>query len=141
MFILIRSFGVFTEISLLKVFLPNQHVKQRLESNLNIRIRQDSPWFRNPESKQGNPGSRIWNPESRIWNPESKDLLDYLTWVEVLFPKGRFGYMEDRKIKLSPVKHFNARLLHYSERFATNSEYLFFAQFVIEKKRWLTALI
>ena len=52
----------------------------------------------------------------------------------VLFPKGRFGYMEERKIKLSPVKYFNARLLHYSGRFATNSEYLFFAQFVTEQK-------
>ncbi|XP_028408493.1 uncharacterized protein LOC114531049 [Dendronephthya gigantea] len=53
----------------------------------------------------------------------------------VLFPKGRFGYMEERKIKLSPVKYFNARLLHYSGRFATNSEYLFFAQFVTEQKK------
>ncbi len=52
----------------------------------------------------------------------------------VLFPKGRFGYTEERKIKLSPVKYFNACLLHYSGRFATNSEYLFFAQFVLEQK-------
>jgi hypothetical protein len=53
----------------------------------------------------------------------------------VLFPKGRFGYTEERKIKLSPVKYFNARLLHYSGRFATNSEYLFFSQFVLEQKK------
>ena len=53
----------------------------------------------------------------------------------VLFPKGRFGCTEERKIKLSPVKYFNARLLHYSGRFATNSEYLFFAQFVLEQKK------
>ena len=26
----------------------------------------------------------------------------------VLFPKGRFGYTDERKIKLSPVKYFNA---------------------------------
>ena len=32
----------------------------------------------------------------------------------VLFPKGRFGYTDERKIKLSPVKYFNARLLHYT---------------------------
>ena len=32
----------------------------------------------------------------------------------VLFPEGRFGYMAKRKIKLSPVKYFNARLLDYS---------------------------
>ena len=30
----------------------------------------------------------------------------------VLFLKGRFGYTDERKIKLSPVKYFNARLLH-----------------------------
>ena len=53
----------------------------------------------------------------------------------VLFPKGQFGYMEERTIKLTPVKYFNARLLHYSGRFANNSEYLFFAQFVIEQKK------
>ena len=54
---------------------------------------------------------------------------------ELAFPKGRFGYMEERKTKLTPVKYFNARLLHYSGRFATISEYLFFAQFVIEQKK------
>jgi hypothetical protein len=43
--------------------------------------------------------------------------------------------MEERNIKLSPVKYFNSRLLHYSGRFATYSEYLFFAQFVIEQKK------
>ena len=53
----------------------------------------------------------------------------------VLFPEGCFGYVAKRKIKLSPVKYFNARLLHYSGRFATNSEYLFFARFVIEQKK------
>ena len=53
----------------------------------------------------------------------------------VLFPKGRFGYTEERKVKLSPVKYFNARLLHYSGMFATNSEYLFFAQFVLEQEK------
>ena len=53
----------------------------------------------------------------------------------VLFPKGRFGYTDERKVKLSPVKYFNAGLLHYSGRFVTNSEYLFFAQFVLEQKK------
>jgi len=52
-----------------------------------------------------------------------------------LFPKGRFGYTVDRKVKLTPTKYFNARLLHHSGRFATNPEYLFFAQFVIEQKK------
>ena len=53
----------------------------------------------------------------------------------VLFPKGRFGYTAERQIKLSPVKYFNARLLHYSGKFAKNPEYLFFGQFIIEQKK------
>ncbi len=53
----------------------------------------------------------------------------------VLFPKGRFGYTAEREIKLSPIKYFNARLLHYSGKFATNPEYLFFAQFIMEQKK------
>ncbi|XP_068758167.1 uncharacterized protein [Montipora capricornis] len=53
----------------------------------------------------------------------------------VLFPKGKYGYSVNRKITLSPVKYFNARLLHHSGRFATNPEYLFFAQFIIEQKK------
>ena len=53
----------------------------------------------------------------------------------VLFPKGQYGYTHERKIKLTPVKYFNARLLHYSGRFATNPEYLFFAQFITEQKK------
>jgi hypothetical protein len=53
----------------------------------------------------------------------------------VLFPKGRFGYTAERDIKLSPIKYFNARLLHYSGKFATNPEYLFYAQFIMEQKK------
>ena len=53
----------------------------------------------------------------------------------VLFPKGKFGYTAERDIKLSPVKYFNARLLHHRGRFASNPEYLFFTQFVIEQKK------
>ena len=53
----------------------------------------------------------------------------------VLFPKGRFGYTVERAVNLSPTKYFNARLLHYSGKFAMNPEYLFFAQFIIEQKK------
>ena len=53
----------------------------------------------------------------------------------VLFPKGRYGYQVERTVKLSPVKYFNARLLHYSGRFARSPEYLFFAQFITEQKK------
>ena len=54
----------------------------------------------------------------------------------VLFPKGQFGYKDvNRVIKLSPVKYFNARLLHYSGRFATNPEYLFFCTVYYRTKK------
>ena len=53
----------------------------------------------------------------------------------VLFPKGEFGYTVERDVELSPVKYFNARLIHHSARFATNPEYPFFAQFIIEQKK------
>jgi hypothetical protein len=53
----------------------------------------------------------------------------------VLFLDGRFGYTCERDIKLSPIKDFNARLLHYSGKFATNPDYLFFAQFIMEQKK------
>ena len=45
------------------------------------------------------------------------------------------SFLHGLLLKLSPVKYFNARLLHYSGRFATNPEYLFFAQFIIEQKK------
>ena len=53
----------------------------------------------------------------------------------VLFPKGRFGYMVERPVSLSPTRYFNACLLHYSGRVAMNPEYLFFAQFIIEQTK------
>mgnify|MGYP000689440403 CR=1 FL=1 len=52
-----------------------------------------------------------------------------------LFPIGRFGFTAQRDKTLTPVKYFNARLWHYSGRFATNTEYLFFAQLIIEQKQ------
>ena len=53
----------------------------------------------------------------------------------VLFPKGRFGHTTEQQIKLSSVRYFNARLLNHSGRFATDPEYLFFAQFIIKEKK------
>lgn len=54
----------------------------------------------------------------------------------VLFPKVRYGYTVEWQVTISPVKYYsNATLLHYSGRFATNPENLFFAQFIIEQKK------
>ena len=53
----------------------------------------------------------------------------------ILFPTGKFGFQVEGDVRLSPAKNFNARLLNYTGRFTTNSEYLFFAQYVTEQKK------
>ena len=50
-----------------------------------------------------------------------------------LFPSGKFGFQRD--VRLSPTKYFNARLLNYTGRFATNLECLVFAQYITEQKK------
>ena len=42
------------------------------------------------------------------------------------FPTGRFGYRVKPEIKVSPVKYFNQRLLNYREKFASDSDYIFY---------------
>ena len=56
----------------------------------------------------------------------------------VLFPKGRFGYTAERQIKLSPVKYFNARLLHYSGRFEKTQNIFFLPSILLNRKKYLT---
>ena len=51
----------------------------------------------------------------------------------VLFSEGRYECSSGWQA-ISPVKHFNARLQHYSWRFATITEYLF-AQFISEQTK------
>lgn len=49
-----------------------------------------------------------------------------------LHPSGDFGFSMDRQLKLTPSKYFNARLFSADTRFATDSQYIFFAQYVTE---------
>ena len=86
------------------------------------------PFDDTPEVSQGNGENR--HPVSFMTDKLCEEMA-----FPVLLPRGKFGYHHERAIKLSPVKYFNARLLHHSGRFATNSEYLFFAQFIIEQKK------
>ena len=44
-------------------------------------------------------------------------------------------FQREGLVSVNLVRYFNARLLHCSGRFATNPEYLFFAQFIIERKK------
>ena len=66
-----------------------------------------------------------------FFSDKQSEKLAFPVW----FPKGRFGYMAEREVKLSVGKYFNARLLHYSRRSASNAEYLFFAQFIIQQRK------
>ena len=49
------------------------------------------------------------------------------------FPKGKFGYKVERKIKLSPGKYLNQRLLNYTQIFASDSGYILFALSVTQQ--------
>ena len=42
-----------------------------------------------------------------------------------LFPTGKFGYKVERNVKLSPVRYFNQRLLYYTQKFASDADYIF----------------
>ena len=63
-------------------------------------------------SQRGSLGNEIYNiapgknshPVSVMTDEKCEELA-----FPILFPKGRFGYMQERKIKLTPVKYFNAR--------------------------------
>ena len=53
----------------------------------------------------------------------------------VLFPTGKFGLSANRSVHLSMRRYFNQRLLHADNRFAQNTEYLFFAQYICEARQ------
>ena len=115
----------------------NEHRAATCETCLQSII-PDYPIISDEEGKQKSAGSEIFSvapgenkhPVSMMTDKHCEELA-----FPVLFPKGRFGYKMDRKEKLTPVRYFNARLLHCSGRFAMNPEYLFFAQFIIEQKK------
>ena len=50
-----------------------------------------------------------------------------------LFPTGKFGYKVSRPVHLTPTKYFNQRRLHFSQRFSTNADYIFFAHYVLQQ--------
>ena len=52
-----------------------------------------------------------------------------------LFPQGYFGYKVDRQMKLSPVECFNQRLLNYTQMFASDPDYIFYALSVTQQSK------
>ena len=61
--------------------------------------------------------------------------------LPVLFPMGRFGYQVERRVKLSPTKYFNGRLLNYTGKLAANPEYLFLHSISQNKTKFKIASI
>ena len=51
-----------------------------------------------------------------------------------IFFRGKFGYTFPRERHLTPTRYFNQRLLNFSQTFASNSDYIFFAQSVLQQK-------
>ena len=98
----------------------------------------DYPITKEQNTNANSSGNEVFN----IAPGENKHPVSFMTdkhceelAFPVLFPKGRFGCTVERAVNLSPTKYFNARLLHYSGKFAMNPEYLFFGQFIIEQKK------
>ena len=56
-----------------------------------------------------------------------------LNILKDFFPTGKFGYSANRDIKLTHTKYFNQRLLNYTQRFASDADYIFFANFVSQQ--------
>ena len=111
----------------------NEHRAATCETCLQSII-PDYPIISDEEGRQRSAGNEIFSvapgenkhPVSMMTDRHCEELA-----FPVLSPKDRFRYKMERKEKLTPVRYFNARLLHYSGRFAMNPEYLFFAQFII----------
>ncbi|XP_035682532.1 uncharacterized protein LOC118419944 isoform X1 [Branchiostoma floridae] len=50
----------------------------------------------------------------------------------VQFPTGKFSFNVDRDVRITPSKYFKARLMGADTRFASDTNYIFFAQYVTE---------
>ena len=50
------------------------------------------------------------------------------------FSDGKFEFLHERPVKLDMARYINQRLLNYSQQFANNSDYIFWAQAVLQQK-------
>ena len=44
-----------------------------------------------------------------------------------------YGYKVEKEIPLTPSKYFNQSLLHYTQKFVSDNDYIFFAHTVLQK--------
>ena len=49
-----------------------------------------------------------------------------------VFPTGKLDYKVRRKVPFNPVKYFNQRLFNYSQKFASDTDYIFFARNILQ---------
>ena len=70
-------------------------------------------------------------------NVRPESLTNYIFCEELshphLCPTGKFGFQTKRKVYLTSTKYFNQRLLNYTQKFSSDSDYIFFAHSVIQK--------
>ena len=50
-----------------------------------------------------------------------------------LFTTAQYGYKVEKEIPLTPSKYFNQSLLHYTQKFVSDNDYIFFAHTVLQK--------
>ena len=120
----------------------NEHRAATCETCLQS-IVPDYPIISDEEGRERSAGNEIFSvtpgenkhPVSMMTDRHCEELA-----FPVLFPKGRFRYKMKRKEKLTLVRYFNARLLHYSGRFAMNPKYLFFHNLSLNKRKFRIAL-
>ena len=79
-------------------------------------------------------GIEVFPGEGRIpcnWlKEENFDCKSY----PMFFPSGEFGLNEKRKVKLSPQRYFNQRILNFDRRFAKSDSFIFAAQQRVERE-------
>ena len=73
--------------------------------------------------------------EGRLPLMVGNDVKNEALTFPTLFPDGKFGFDVRRLPKLTLRKYFQARLLPEDTRFARNTEYLFYAQYLTEQKQ------
>lgn len=52
-----------------------------------------------------------------------------------LFPDGRNTWTEERDLNITLSRYFNNRLMHADRRFAQDTDYIFFSQYLSELKQ------
>ena len=71
-----------------------------------------------------------------MYNDTNNEVLTFPN----LFPTGKYGFDVSRPRKLSLRKYFQARLTSCDNRFASNTEYLFYSQYLVEHKQVMASI-